>query len=67
MMTKCVLFLQKGIDAEKIAVECDIASLNYASFTQSNRLRIREDNLDQHATHHAPSIVFPGVDWIKFI
>ena len=28
---------------------------------------MREDNLHLHATHHAPSVVFPGVDWIKFI
>ena len=48
---------------EKIVVECDIASLNYALFAQSNRLTIREDNLYLHA----PSIVFPAVDWIKFI
>ena len=66
-MIKCVLFLQKGLNAEKIVVECDIASLNYALFAQSSRLTIREDNLYLHATHHAPSIVFPGVDWIKFI
>ena len=58
-----MLFLHKGLNAEKIVVECDIASLNYALFAQSNRLTIREDNLYLHATHHAPSIVFPGVDW----
>ena len=28
---------------------------------------MREDNLHLHATHHAPSAVFPRVDWIKFI
>ena len=62
-----MLFLQKGLNAEKIVVECDIASLNYALFAQSNRLTIREDNLYLHATHHAPSVVFPAVGWIKFI
>ena len=67
IMIKCVLFLQKGLNAENIAVECDIASLNYVLFTQSNRLTIQEDNLYLHATHHAPSIVFLGVNWIKFI
>ena len=36
-------------------------------FAHSNRLTIREDNLHLHATHHASSIVFPGVDWIKII
>ena len=65
-LIKCVLFLHKG-NAEKIVVEYDIASLNYALFAQSNRLTIREDNLYLHSTHHAPSIVFSGVDWIKFI
>ena len=52
---------------EKIVVECDIASPNYTLFAQSNRLTIREDNLYLHATHHAPSSVFPAVDWINFI
>ena len=52
---------------EKIVVEYDIASLIYALYVQSNHLTIREDNLYLHATHHAPSIVFVGVDWIKFI
>ena len=66
-MIKCVLFLQKGLNAEKIVVECDVASLNYTLFGQSNRLTNREDSLYLHATHHAPSIVLPGVDWIKFI
>ena len=66
-MIKCRLFLRKGSNAEKIVVECDIASLNYALFVQSNRLTIREDNLYLHATYHAPSIVSQGVDWIKFI
>ena len=66
-MIKCVLFLHKGFNAEKIVIECDIASLNYALFVQSNRLTMREDNLYLHATHHAPSNVFPGMDWIKFI
>ena len=61
-MIKCVLFLHKGLNAEKIVVECDFASLNYALFAQSNRLTIREDSLYLHATHHAPFIVFPGVD-----
>ena len=28
---------------------------------------VQEDNVHLHAMHHAPSIVFPGVDWIKFI
>ena len=38
------------------------------SYSRSqNRLTIREDSLYLHATHHAPRIVFPGVDWIKFI
>ena len=63
---KCVLFLKKKLNAEKIVVECDIVSLNYSLFTQSNRLTIREDNLYLHATHHAPSIVFSAVNWIKF-
>ena len=36
-------------------------------FAHSNRSTIREDNVHLHAMHHAPSIVFPGVDWIKFI
>ena len=36
-------------------------------FAHSNRSTIREDSLHLHVTHHAPSIVFPGVDWIKFI
>ena len=36
-------------------------------FAHSNCLTIREDNLHLHATHHAQSVVFPGVDWIKFI
>ena len=36
-------------------------------FAHSNRSTIWEDNLYLHATHHAPSNVFPGVDWIKFI
>ena len=67
IIIKCVLFLQKGLNAETIVVECDIASLNYALFSQSNRLTIQEDNLYLHATHHALSIVFLGVDWIKFI
>ena len=44
-MIKCVLFLQKELNAEKIVVECDIVSLNYVLFAQSNRLTIREDNL----------------------
>ena len=72
IIIKCVLFLHKGLNAEKIVVECDIASLNYASFAHSNRLTIREDNLYLHATHHAPSTVFPlssgGLDkvYIKF-
>ena len=66
-MIKCVLFLQKGLNAEKIVVKCDVASLNYALFVRSNSLTIREDNLYLHATHHALPIVFPGVDWIKFI
>ena len=61
------MFLQKGLNVEKIVVECDIASLNYALSVQSNRLTIRKDNLYQHATHRAPSIVFPAVDWIKFL
>ena len=62
-MKKCVLFLQKGLNAEKIVVQCDIASFNYSLFTQSNRLTYREDNLYLQATHHAPSIAFPGVNW----
>ena len=66
-LNKCVLFLHKELNAENIVVECDIASLNYTLFVQSNRLTIREDNLYLHATYHTPSIVFPGVDWIKFI
>ena len=66
-LIKCMLFLHKGLNAEQNVVECDIASLNYALFVQSNRLTVREDNLYLHATHHAPSIVFLGVDWIKFI
>ena len=64
---KCVSFLQKGLNAEKTVVECNVASLNYALFAQSNLLTIREDNLYLHAAHHAPSIVFPGMDWIKFV
>ena len=60
-MIKCMLFLQKGLIAEKIVVECDIASLNYALFTHSNHLTI-QSNLYRH---HAPSIVFPVVDWIS--
>ena len=75
IMIKCVVFLQKGLNAEKIVLECDIGifyfayqqSLNYALFAQSNRSTIREDNLYLHATHHVPSIVFPGMDWRKFI
>ena len=59
-MIKCVLFLRKGLNAEKIVVECDIASLIYALYAQSNRLTIREDNLYLHATHHSPSIVSRG-------
>ena len=55
------------VNAEKIVVECDFASLNYALFAHSNRLTIREDNLYLHAAHHAPFIVFPAVDWINFI
>ena len=39
-MIKCVLFLQKGLNAEKIVVECDVASLNYALSAQSKRLTI---------------------------
>ena len=66
-MIKCVLFLQKGLNEEKIVVECDIAPLNFALFAQLNRLTIREDNLYLHATHHAPSIMFPEVDWIRFL
>ena len=42
IMIKCLLFLQRGLNAEKIVVECDIASLNYALFAQSNRLTIQE-------------------------
>ena len=61
-MIKCVLFLLKGLNAEKIVVEFDIASLNYALFAQSNRLTVLEDNLYLHATHHSPSIEFPVVD-----
>ena len=38
IIIKCVLFLHKGLNAEKIVVECDIASPNYALFAQSNRL-----------------------------
>ena len=53
--------MQKGLIAEKIVVECDIAWLNYALFAQSNRLTI-QSNL---YWHHAPSIVFPVVDWIS--
>ena len=60
-MIKCMLFLQKRLIAEKIVVECDIASLNYALFAQSNRLTI-QSNLYRH---HAPSIVFPVVNWIS--
>ena len=45
IIIKCVLFLHKGLNAEKIVVECEIASLNYALFAQSNRLTIRDDNL----------------------
>ena len=67
MMIKCVLFLQKELNEEKIVVECNIASLNFALFARSNRLTIREDNLYLHATHHAPSIMFPEVDRIRFI
>ena len=66
-MINCVLFLHKGLNAEKIVVECDIAPLNYALFAHSNRLTIRENNLYLQATHRAPSIVFAGVDWIKLI
>ena len=36
-------------------------------FAHSNRSAIREDNVHLHATHHAPSIEFPRVDWINFI
>ena len=41
--------------------------LKFNVFAHSNCSTIREDNLHLHATHHAPSVVFPGVDWIKFI
>ena len=57
-----MLFLHKGLNAEKIVVKCNIASLNYALFEQSNRLTIREDNLNLHAMHLEPFIVFPGVE-----
>ena len=57
-----MLFLHEGLNVEKIVVECDIASLNYTLFAQSNRLTIREDNLYLHAMHHALSIVFPVAD-----
>ena len=30
----------------------------FMRYTQSNRLTIRKDNLNLHATQHAPSIVF---------
>ena len=40
--------------------------LYFNVFAHSNHSTIREDNLYLHATHHAPTIVFPGVDWIKF-
>ena len=67
-MIKCVWFLQKGLNAGKIVVECDIAlSLNSALFVLSSHLTIREDSLYLHATHHTPSIVFPEVDWITFV
>ena len=39
-----MLFLHKGLNAEKIVVECDIASLNYALFALLYRLTIREVN-----------------------
>ena len=41
---KYVLFLHKRLNAEKIVVECDIASLNYALFALLNRLTIRQVN-----------------------
>ena len=56
---------EQGIKCGVVA--CDIASLHYALFAQSNRLTIREDSQYLHATHYAPSILFPGVDWLKFI
>ena len=61
IIIKCMLFLQKGLIAEKIVVECDIALLNYALFAQSNHLTI-QSNLHRH---HVPLIVFPVVDWIS--
>ena len=36
-------------------------------YAQSNRLTIRDDNLYLHAAHHALSIVFLRVDWLKFM
>ena len=56
-MIKCVLFLQKGLNAEKIVVYC----------VRTLKLTIQENSLHLHARDHAPSIVFPGMDWIKFI
>ena len=66
-MIKCVLFLRKGSNAKKIALQYDIASLIYALYAQSNHLTIREDNLHLHATYHAQFIVFLEMDWIKSI
>ena len=67
ILIKCALFLQKGLNVEKIVISYNIASLIYALYAQANRLTIWVNNLYLHATHHAPSIVFLGVDWIKFI
>ena len=41
IIIKYVLFLHKGLNAEKIVVKCDITSLNYALFALLNRLTIQ--------------------------
>ena len=57
-----MLFLHKGLNAEKIVAECDIASLNYALFTQSNRFTIQEDNLHLHVSRSGLDKVCIKVD-----
>ena len=50
IMIKCVLFLQKRLNAEKIVVWC----------VRALKLTISENNLHLHATHHATSTVSWG-------